>query len=111
VASVKSKELSQEACDDDPELRLVRGFYHCTTWSSKQQQWWCEYPDGRIVDPSVKQFPDRRIAQQSPQLFYEEFDGICECDECGKRILEAEARFDSNYVFCSSSCNMRFVGL
>lgn len=101
----KCKILAEAACANDPELRLVRGFYHCPIWG-KEQHWWCEYPDGRVVDPSVRQYPTKGVGAT-----YEEFDGWCECDECGKRIREEEARFDSRYVFCSSKCNMRFVGL
>ena len=106
----KCKEYCEELVAEDPELRMVRGFYNCPIWG-KEQHWWCEYPDGRIIDPTVKQFPSWQLALQNPQMIYEEFDGICTCDECGKKIREEDARFDSRYVFCSSTCNMRFVGL
>lgn len=107
----KCKEYCQELAITNPSLEIVRGFYHEPIWNTKEQHWWCKTPEGKIVDPTVKQFPSWQMAEQSPEMFYEEFDGICECDNCGKRIPEAEARFDSNYVFCSTRCNMRFVGL
>lgn len=101
----KCKQYSEELCAEDPSLRLVRGYYHCPMWG-KQEHWWCETLDGTIVDPTVQQFPTNGIG-----AVYEEFDGMCECAECGKHIPEEEASFDSRYAFCSTQCNMRFVGL
>lgn len=101
----KCKEYSEALVAEDSSLTLVRGYYHCPMWG-KQEHWWCKKPDGTIVDPTVDQFPTSGIAAE-----YEEFDGMCECAECGKRIPEEEARFDSRYAFCSTACNMRFVGL
>ena len=109
----KCKEFSEELCENDPELILTRGYFHESLWGKdeKQAHWWCKYPNGRIVDPTVKQFPSWKMASTNPEMFYEEFDGMCECAECGKKIKEEDAKFDSRYAFCSSACNMRFVGL
>lgn len=106
----KCREYSEQLCTEDDELRLVRGYYHCPMWG-KQDHWWCEYPDGRVVDPTVKQFPTWKMASENPELFYEEFDGMCECAECGTKIKEEDARIEGRYTFCSTVCNMRFVGL
>ena len=70
-----------------------------------QAHWWCVKPDGTIVDPSVNQFPRPHVGE------YVEFDGFCECEECGKRVAEADAVIVSNYAFCSTQHAARFVGL
>lgn len=101
----KCKQMSEAAIAEDPTLRLVRGHYHCPMWG-KQAHWWTVRPDGSIFDPSVRQFPTAGIAAE-----YEEFDGTVECSECGKKGLEADFSFESNYCFCSGKCHMRFVGL
>lgn len=101
----KCKELSEELCANNPNLTLVRGYYFCPIWNSEEQHWWCKDKTGKIIDPSKDQFPSRGLG------FYREFDGTLECSNCGKSMLESEAMFDSNYAFCSTACNMRFVGL
>lgn len=60
---------------------------------------------GNIVDPSVDQFPKPHIGDYIP------FDGVIVCDECGKHVIEDEARFYGRYAFCSIACNMRFGGV
>lgn len=101
----KCKEYCEKAVQDDPTLRLVRGWYHCPMWG-KQAHWWTVKPDGSIFDPTVKQFPTAGFGAD-----YEEFDGRVECAECGKEIPEEEASFESNYAFCSYLCHGRFVGV
>lgn len=100
----KCKEMSDAACSEDPSLRLVRGYYHCPVWE-KQPHWWCVRPDGTIHDPTAAQFPSLGTG------VYEEFDGNCECDECGKIIKEKDCIFGSSYVFCSDRCYAKFVGV
>lgn len=100
----KCYEMSVAACDEDPSLTLVRGWYHCPIWG-KQDHWWCVSHDGKIFDPTVKQFPSKGIGQ------YERFRGVVECAECGKEILEEEARIEGRYAFCSYRCHGRFVGI
>jgi len=85
----KCKEMSEELCAADPTLRLVRGYYHCPHWG-KQAHWWCSRPDGIIVDPTVLQFPSKGYG------VYEEFDGICECEYCGKLV--------GRHFYCSYEC-------
>lgn len=101
----KCKELSEAACAADPNLMLVRGHYFCPIWNRDNEHWWCVDKNGKIVDPSKDQFPSKGLGIYTP------FDGLVACAECGKEISETEARFDSRYAFCSSRCNMRFVGI
>ena len=101
----KCKEMVDMAIIADPSLKAIRGHYHCPVWG-KQKHWWCVRKDGSIYDPTAKQFPSGGIAE-----YYEEFNGIITCDECGKHIPEDMVRIDGNYAFCSMACNARFVGL
>ena len=101
----KCREMSEALCKEDPSLTLVRGFYY-DPFYGKEQHWWAKKPDGTIVDPTSKQF-----AMGGIEELYEEFNGICECAECGIEKPEEEMRFESNYAFCSSKCLLRFVGL
>lgn len=100
----KCKELAEVAILEDPTLKLVRGHYYCYA-HGEQPHWWCEKPDGTIIDPSARQFPSNGNGAYVP------FNGIVECAQCGKEMQEDEAHFESNYAFCSTRCNMRFVGL
>jgi len=100
----KCKEMSEALVASDPSLTLVRGYYWDFQWG-KQPHWWTKDPNGVIIDPTAAQFPSRGIGD------YEEYDGIVECAECGKKLKEEDAKFESNYAFCSSRCLMRFVGL
>jgi hypothetical protein len=101
----KCREFCDKLIKQDPSLILVRGFYHCPEWG-KQQHWWCKKADGTIVDPTVRQFPTKGIGAT-----YEEFDGWCECEVCGKRVLEADAIIDGRFALCSGKCHRELVGL
>ena len=90
--------------EQNPELTLVRGFYHCPFWG-KQQHWWTQYPDGTIYDPTKNQFPSKGCGE------YELFDGMCECEECGKKVKESEAIFEGRFALCSTECLFKLVGL
>jgi|GEM_PF-2387843 len=100
----KCKEMVDSACESDPTLTPVRGHYICPIWG-KQQHWWTVRADGAIYDPSCKQFPSKGFGDYVP------FNGSYECSECGKIVKESEADIDGRYVFCSTKCHMKFVGL
>lgn len=90
-----------------PELILVRGWYNQPEWPKNAcQHWWLKTPEGVIVDPTALQFPMPHVKE-----FYEEFDGMCECEECGKKIHENEAQFAGRYPVCSGECYMALVGI
>ena len=101
----KCKEYSENACRENPKLKMVRGHYYCPIWNRKEQHFWCVDEKGEIHDPTKLQFPSNGLGE------YIEFDGIVECDNCVKQLPEDEARFESRYVFCSTACVMRFVGI
>jgi endogenous inhibitor of DNA gyrase (YacG/DUF329 family) len=101
----KCKEFCEKAIADDPTLTLVRGHYFCPIWGTSEAHWWTVRPDGTIFDPTAKQFGSKGMGIYTP------FDGTVTCSQCGKELPEEEAEFESNYVFCSTRCHLRFVGL
>lgn len=66
-----------------PDLRVVRGHYHCMIWGERGH-WWCEEKDGTVVDPTAAQFPTKGSGT------YREFTGNDEdlptgsCANCGE---------------------------
>ena len=100
----KCKEMSEALVEADATLTLVRGHYDCPLWG-KQPHWWVKDQNGKIIDPTVKQFPSKGTGE------YVEFNGFVECAQCGKVTEEANASFDSNYAFCSGPCYGKFVGV
>lgn len=100
----KCKEMSEAAIAEDPTLRLVRGHYFCPIWGTEEGHWWTVRPDGTIFDPTKLQFPSEGLG------LYTEFDGICQCADCGEDVPEAEAHIEGRYAFCSYSCYGHFVG-
>lgn len=102
----KCKEMSEALIRDRPDLdlRLVRGHYYDAAWGA-QEHWWTESADGTVHDPTKDQFPSKGLG------LYEEFDGICSCEECGKEVREEDATFAGPYPCCSNACALRLVGL
>lgn len=99
----KCKELCTLLVSQNPDLVIMRGYYHDALWG-KQPHWWCKDKLGNIIDPSKKQFPDQNGD-------YEEFDGWMNCSNCSKQLHENDEGiiFQSNYVFCDGTCFMNFV--
>jgi hypothetical protein len=100
----KCREMAETLVKQNPDLRLVRGFYHCPLWG-KQSHWWMVKPDGTIVDPSAAQFPSYGAGE------YEGFNGMVQCEECGKELPEELAYIDGNHAFCDRKCYGRYIGL
>jgi hypothetical protein len=100
----KCREMAEALIKQNPDLRLVRGYYHCPLWG-KQPHWWTVKPDGTIVDPSAAQFPSYGAVE------YEEFNGMVRCEECGKELTEKSAYIENNHVFCGGKCYGRYIGL
>lgn len=101
----KCRELSEAACAEDPTLTLVRGHYFCPIWNRTEPHWWTVRPDGTIHDPSARQFPSAGLG------YYEPFDGMVDCENCGRSILEEDGHPCGRYVCCSERCCLRLVGL
>ena len=102
----KCKEYSTELCTKDSTLTLVRGYYYCPIWNTKEPHWWCENLNGDIIDPTKEQFPSKGLGE------YEKFNGLVECAECGKLMKEEDAKYESRYAFCrNTNCYGKFVGI
>lgn len=101
----KCKEFCEQAIKDDPTLILVRGHYFCPIWNKNDPHWWTVRKNGEIYDPTRLQFPSKGFGEYTP------FSGLVECANCGKEVLEEDAKFESKYAFCSTKCNMHFVGI
>jgi hypothetical protein len=100
----KCKEMSEALVASDATLTLVRGHYICPVWG-EQAHWWTVAADGTIHDPTAAQFPSKGAGVYAP------FDGMVECANCSKLMLESEVEYaDSRYVFCSYTCHGQFVG-
>ena len=101
----KCREMSEAAVAADQSLRLTRGHYICPVWG-EQEHWWTVRADGSVNDPTALQFPSKGSG------VYVEFDGIVPCAECGKEMQEKDVEYaDGRYVWCSSLCYGRFVGV
>jgi len=93
----RCRELAERLAEQSPELILIRGYYYCSVWG-RQPHWWCQDTDGRIVDPSARQFPSLGSG------VYEPFDGTHECEYCGMGVGEGEAYTYGHHVYCSERC-------
>ena len=87
-----------------PELEAVRGNYLSMVWGP-QPHWWCrDRNTGRIIDPTLSQFPDLCLETDLQKLFYVEFDGYGECEYCGKHVHEDDAYISYHHFYCSYHC-------
>ena len=101
----KCKPMSEALVLLNPGWRLVRGHYWCPIWRSREPHWWAVDTEGKIQDPTRLQFPSAGHGE------YEEFDGVFDCEQCGKSVKEEDVYTHGNYAFCSGRCAMRCVGL
>lgn len=81
-----------------PELTRVRGHY-LDAFIGKRPHWWCVDAEGRVVDPTVAQFPDGGMGE------YEALDDslpepVGKCMECGAMSYRG--------TFCSKRCEESF---
>lgn len=50
------KDFSERLIEQFPELKLVRGHYHCPYLKKPDPHWWCETPEGSVVDATAEQY-------------------------------------------------------
>jgi hypothetical protein len=93
--------MSEAAVENDPSLRLVSGWYYDPVWG-KEEHWWTVRQDGTIYDPTAAQFPMGGVTE-----WYEEFDGMFPCYECGETFLLETGVSGC----CSGRCFGRMVGV
>lgn len=78
-----------------PELTRVHGHVHL--WSGRCPHWWCETPDGEIIDPTVSQF------RGLPYAYWPHQEGAPEptgkCINCGEYVYAPRSSS------CSEACD------
>lgn len=86
------------------ELREVKG--HAETDWGQRQHFWCETPEGDVVDPTRKQYPGGRV------YAYEEANEdtlvvVGPCAHCGEgiRVPLKEAQQGYRPELCSAECH------
>lgn len=100
----KCQPAAEALANADPTLRVVRGWYVDIDWG-EQEHWWCQRPDGTIVDPTVEQFPTGHV----PALRqYREYFGVYPCFGCGIDIAEGAGVGEGRY--CCGECYGADVG-
>ncbi len=88
-------------CKAFPELSRVRGHY---IHMGLHPHWWCVTPEGEVVDPTAKQYPDGGIYMPLPDDFV---DPIGKCCECGEYIFDGEG--DSQLHFKCETAYMAYM--
>lgn len=102
--------------ENDPSLTAVRGHYLCYQDNESYPHWWAVDEQGKIIDPTAKQF------RSNGHGYYEEFSGTVECSQCGKEMVLADhddplaeteqiIGGNGNYIFCGDICYGKFVGV
>ena len=94
-----------ELVSADPSLTKVAGWYIDMVWGSREH-FWAVDPDGKIVDPTVEQFPTGHIPSLRQYVPYE---GFYPCPGCGI-LIECERREDAG-GFCCGACYGSVVGI
>jgi hypothetical protein len=100
IAYGKCAEATLEMCATFPELTRRRGHYLCIVWGEREH-WWCEAPDGTIVDPTRRQFPSQSGHAYRPwDESQPEPTGMC--PNCG------DLCYDGGYL-CSRKCEVQYA--
>lgn len=89
-----------------PELRQVKGHYLCPIWGQRAH-WWCVTPDGKIVDPTAKQFPSQGTMGEYEEARPGTLIQVGVCMNCGDPIQMIMAEAESGVTpptFCSDAC-------
>lgn len=84
-----------------PELRRVRGYYHCPMLTVPFAHWWLVTKEGCVIDPTSNQFVSKGAGR------YEESSDIepmGNCMRCGTSSLDPD-----HMPFCSRECQQIYV--
>jgi len=92
-------EVTLQMQEEFPKLERVRGHYHCWIWGVREH-WWLTDPDGRIIDPTVAQFPSKGKGTYVPWDEDDE-EPTGKCLNCGEYV------YDGN--FCNDTCRRAFM--
>lgn len=79
-----------------PELKLVRGFFHCLFWG-KREHWWLVCKNNKIIDPTVTQFNFKGIGGDYEELDESQEHPTGKCYNCGEYCYKGAS-------FCCPAC-------
>lgn len=96
--------MARELVESDSSLRLARGWFIDVVWG-EQEHWWCVDSSGKIIDPSVGQFPGGAIEELRE---YREYEGIYPCPGCGVQVQEDSPLISGG--FCCGACYGAVIG-
>ena len=100
VAYGKCSKVTEMMVVEFPELKRVRGYYHCPIWG-KREHWWLVDTEGEIVDPTVSQFPSGGFGEYEPWI-----EGSPEptgmCPNCGEVCYNGDG-------VCSEKCHQEYM--
>ena len=99
-AYAKCREVSQRMQQAFPELKLVRGHYHCPH-VGEYPHWWLIDPSNRIIDPTALQFPSKGVGQYEPWPDNKP-EPTGKCINCGDYTYNGDGA-------CSESCYLAIV--
>jgi hypothetical protein len=94
-----------------PELKRVPGHVLTASWG-RSAHWWCLTPDGQIIDPTAKQFPDE-LVDYDPWVAGTEV-RVGRCMDCGDPIYARPEELDKPLTgiystsFCDQDCYGKF---
>jgi hypothetical protein len=97
-------EVTEQMAEVFPELRRVRGHYHCPYWG-KRAHWWMVTPDGSIVDPTAIQFPSAGSGQYVEWNEGDE-EPIGKCANCGGHSYASKG---GNDTVCGDACARSYL--
>lgn len=81
----KCEEITAAMAEAFPELRRVRGHYHCWIWG-KREHWWLMDGD-EVVDPTAAQFPSKG---EGSYVEWEGEEPTGMCPNCGEYCYDNE---------------------
>ncbi len=95
-----------EMCKVFPELKRVPG--HVLLPARYEEHWWCETPDGKIVDPTADQWETAPIEYVPWKPGTEVVVG--KCMDCGATIYGTPDSLDGNrQEFCDDRCRDSYL--
>ena len=84
-------EVTERMQEAFPELRRVRGHYHCWIWGIREH-WWLMNGD-EVVDPTVAQFPSNGEGRYE-ELPEDTPEPTGKCINCGEYCFDGEQVHD-----------------
>ena len=96
---------TQEMVEAFPELERVPGHIYVMGWG-RRAHWWCEDPNGNVVDPTASQFPGGVLHYESFEPGHEVRTGRCmNCGEDLYEVVHDLSQEPRRRTFCDDRCS------